>query len=204
MERWFVESKFAGIIKKVLYQLMQYRFKFSMWHIMPINERPYALEVYRTLNHYINKPGIFHNEPMVEVGCGLGDIIGSLRWRHGKIGLDLSANALEAARLIHPTVIFRKGTFNDIHCKNISCLIMINFVHAISYDELKKYIDEVLEKNRVEMFVLDTFRNNKKTEYKYSHDGNFLFSGKYKLFKRSQGFMASNGAKRYIEYWKVK
>ena len=54
------------------------------------------------------------------------------------------------------------------------------------------------------MFVLDTFRNNEGTEYKYSHDGNFLFNGMYKLLKRSHGFAASNGARRYIEYWKVK
>lgn len=204
MGRWFIESKSAGILKKLLYELLQYCFKFSKWHIMPINRRPYALEIYRTLSHYINKPGIFHNALIIEVGCGLGDIIGSLTWDYGKIGFDLSANVLKAARLIHPTVVFRKGTFNNIHYGNVSCLIMINFIHAISYEDLKKYIDEVLDKNKVEMFVLDTFRNNAGTEYTYSHDGNFLFDGKYKLYKRSQGFSASNGAKRYIEYWKAK
>lgn len=203
MEKWFIESKRAGIIKKLLYSLLQLKFKFSSWHIVPINQRPYALEIYMTLNSDMKRFKLPY-APIVEVGCGLGDIIGSLKWKCGKIGFDLSSNVLKGAKLLHPNVKFYKGTFENINCQNISCLIMVNFIHVISPDKLKKDIGQVLNKSKVEMFVFDTFRDNKGTEYVYSHDGNYLFDGKYKLIKRSRGFMAAHGAKRYIEYWKMK
>lgn len=203
MEEWLVESKYAGILKKLLYQLLRLTFKFSSWHIVPINERPYALEVYRTLNHYVEKFKLPY-APIVEVGCGLGDIIGSLRWKYGRIGFDRCPKVLKAARLLHPKIIFYEGTFKDVNCRKIRCLIMINFIHIIPPDKLKKDIENLLNKSQIEMFVLDTFRENMGTEYRYSHDGNYLFDGKYKLIKRSKGFLAAHGAKRYIEYWQVK
>ena len=81
---------------------------------------------------------------------------------------------------------------------------MVNFIHVIPPDKLKKSIEQILDKNKVEMFVLDTFRNNEGTEYIYSHDGNYLFNGRYKRIKRSKEFIVAHGAKRYIEYWKIK
>lgn len=203
MGEWLVTSKSAGTIKKYLYWLLQFRYKFSPWHIVPINERPYALEVYRTLNNYIEKHD-FPHAPIVEVGCGLGDIIGNLKWTYGRIGFDRCPEVLKAARLVHSKVIFCKGSFGDVNCHEIKCLIMINFIHVIPPYKLKEDIDQILSKCRVEMFVLDTFRSNIGTEYSYSHDGKYLFDGKYKLIKRSRGFMAAHGAKRYIEYWQIK
>ena len=203
MERWLMESEYAGIAKKKLYKILRSRFEFSEWHIVPINERPYALEVYKTLNHYIDRFD-FPYAPIVEVGCGLGDIISSLKWTYGKIGFDRCSKVLKAARLVHPNVIFYQGTFRDVNYREISCLIMINFIHTIPTDKLKEDINRILNKSKVEMFVLDTFRNNKGTEYTYSHDGNYLFDGKYKLIKRSKGFIAAHNAKRFIEYWKIK
>ena len=203
MSEWLIESRCAGTIKRILYSLLRLLFKFGSWHVVPINQRPYALEIYRTLNNYIEKIKL-HYVPIVEVGCGLGDIIGSLRWKYGKIGYDLSLNVLKGAELLHPDVIFHQGTFENVNCKNIRYLIMVNFIHVIPPDKLKKSIEQILDKNKVEMFVLDTFRNNEGTEYIYSHDGNYLFNGRYKRIKRSKEFIVAHGAKRYIEYWKIK
>lgn len=202
MEDWLVESKCAGTIKKILYRLLRFVYGFSSWHVIPINERPYALEVYRTLNNYIEKSK-FSNAPIVEVGCGLGDIIGNLKWTYGKIGYDRCPKVLKAARLLHPHIIFHEGTFKDVNYCKIRCMLMINFIHAIPPDKLKEDMERILNKSRIELFVLDTFRENTGTEYKYSHDGNYLFGGKYKLIKRSKAFLAAHGAKRYVEYWKI-
>lgn len=203
MEEWWIEGRCAGTIKKLLYRLLRFGFKFSVWHIVPINERPYALEVYKTLNTYIEKFEWPHM-PIVEVGCGLGDIIGSLKWTYGKIGLDRCPKVLRAARLLHPDIAFYEGSFKNVRCRKISCFIMINFIHIIPPDKLKEDIERILGSSKVEMFVYDTFRENMGTEYRYSHDGNYLFGGKYKLIKRSKGFIAAHNAKRYIEYWQVK
>ena len=51
------------------------------------------------------------------------------------------------------------------------------------------------------MFVLDTIKNSAKISYAYEHHGQYLLGEKYCLYKRSKGFKAAGGAKRYIEYW---
>lgn len=66
---------------------------------------------------------------------------------------------------------------------------------------MKKEINHILQDTEVRMFVIDTFRNNENTEYRYSHKGEYLFGKEYKLLKRSGGFSCAHGAKRYIEYW---
>lgn len=78
---------------------------------------------------------------------------------------------------------------------------MVGFIHVISYEELKVEIDEMMKKNNVRLFVIDTFRRNENTEYKYSHNGDELFGGKYRMIKKSRGFVAANNARRYIECW---
>lgn len=198
-----MESRKAGKIKKKIYQLLQRYYNFGTWHITPINDRPYALEIVRTLNRLIGRNKFSKSMPFVEVGCGLGEIIGSLRWKYQRTGYDISAEALYAGSLLYPKVQFCKGSFSDIAHGEINCLIMINFIHMIPHDRLKKEIDAVLKKNRVRMFVLDTFSENEGTEYEYSHDGKYLFDGKYKLARRSEGIACAHGAKRYIEYWRI-
>lgn len=203
MRQWWIESKKAGRIKKRIYRMLQRYYNFGSWHLTPINDRPYGLEVVRTLNKLISKNKFPQYMPFVEVGCGLGEIIGGVNWRYGKIGYDISAETLKAGAFLCPKVIFRKGSFADIDCGDINCLIMLNFIHMISYEKLKKEMDTVLEKNRVKLFVLDTFTNNEGTEYVYSHNGENLFGGRYKLARRSNGIPCAHGAKRYIEYWQI-
>lgn len=203
MRQWWIGSKKAGRTKKKIYQVMQRYYNFGSWHITPINDRPYALEVVQTLDKLISKNKFSKHLPFVEVGCGLGEIIGSLRWKYRKIGYDISDEVLKAGSLLYPKVKFCKGTFADIDHGDINCLIMLNFIHMIPYDKLKKEIDTVLKKNRVKLFILDTFSENEGTEYEYSHDGEYLFDGRYKLAKRSKAIPCAHGAKRYIEYWRL-
>lgn len=200
---WWIESKTAGRIKKKIYQMLQRYCGFGTWHVGPINNRPYGLEVVRTLNKLIDGNKFNRHLPFVEVGCGLGDIIGSLKWKYGKLGYDISEDVLKGGMILHPTVKFHKGTFNDIDCGAINCLIMVDFIHMIPYDRLKSEIDIVLKNNRVKMFVLDTFTDNEGTEYVYSHNGENLFNGRYKLARRSAGIPCAHGVKRYIEYWRI-
>lgn len=203
VRRWWIESKTAGKIKKKTYQLLQSYYGFGTWHVMPINNNPYGLEVVRTLNKLIDRNKFKQHFPFVEVGCGLGNIIGSLKWKYGKFGYDISTDVLKGGAVVHPSVKFYKGTFDDIDFGEINCVIMVGFIHLIPYDKLKKEIDIVLKKNRVKMFVMDTFTDNEGTDYVYSHNGEYLFGERYRLARRSEGFPCMHGAKRYIEYWQA-
>lgn len=202
--QWWMESVAAGKIKKKIYQILRQLYDFGAWHTEPINERPYAQEIVKMLNKRIDGNKFNKNAPIVEVGCGLGDIIGSIKWKYGKIGYDISEEVLKGASLLHPDIKFYNGTFADINCGEINCLIMVNFIHMIPCDKLKKNIDIVLKNNRVEMFVLDTITDNEGTVYEYSHNGKYLFNGKYKMVRKSEIFPCVQGAKRHIEYWRIR
>lgn len=201
VRQWWIESKNVGKVKKRIYQMLQWYCGFGTWHVEPINNRPYGLEIVRTLNKLIDRNIFNRHIPIVEVGCGLGDIISGIKWKYGKFGYDISTEVLKGGRILHPSVRFKNGTFDDIGCGEINCLIMVDFIHMIPHDKLKKKIDIVLKNNRVKMFVMDIFVDNEGTEYTYSHSGEYLFGEQYRLARRSKAILCAHGAKRYIEYW---
>lgn len=192
-------------IKRKIYCLLEKVYHFNPWHCDPAETRPYAVWII----HYLNKmivAGRIKQGNIIEVGCGLGDIIGSVSWKQGKKGYDLEKEVISAARWLHPRVQFQQGTFSDVKSdKNrISCLIMVDFIHTLSPEDLRENIQTMLENNTVDMFVLDTFSNTQGTVYKYSHDGQYLYGENYRLVKKSRSFEAANGARRYVEVWKRK
>lgn len=84
LKQWWIESKRAGLIKKKIYQIVQRYYGFGTWHAIPINEKPYNLETVRMLNKLIDKNKFNKHMPFVEVGCGVGEIIGNLKWKYEK------------------------------------------------------------------------------------------------------------------------
>lgn len=200
-QKWWISDPVAGNLKKIVYLLLQKIYLFDSWHLEPINFRPYAQEIVLRTEKYINQRNI---RCVVEVGGGLGDIIGNInapRKKCKKIGIDKEHSVVKAARLLHPSVMFLQGSFERCVSKDDICLIMVNFIHKIPKDELKEEMQRVLSENRVKLVIMDTFSRNKRTCYIYSHSGEDLFDGKYKCIRRSRAFAAANGARRYVEYW---
>lgn len=103
--------------------------------------------------------------------------------------------------MLHPSVVFWQGSFDKVINQDESCLIMVNFIHRIPQEELREEMQQVLLKNNVKLIVLDTFSRNENTVYEHSHCGVELFGGKYRRIRKSRGFTATQGARRYIEYW---
>lgn len=199
MIKKYYTSKKVGKLKRKIFKLLQKLYGFNEWHIEPVNFRPYALSIINNLSKNKN------NLPIVELGCGLGEIIGAIDKRNEKYGYDISNSVLKVAKILQPKVEFKNGSFQNVEIGKIGCFIMVNFIHCINPKELKENINSILKENDVEMFVIDVIRNSTRSMYKYEHDGNYLFDKKYFLQKRSKGFQAAGGARRYIEYWiKVK
>lgn len=198
---WISDARIGNIKRKVLF-ILKKRYQFAEWHLAPINDRPYAREVVRSVQEYADKGKI---NSIVEIGCGLGSIVGNIKVKRSKlgkrIGVDISDSSLRAARLLHPFVTFVKGTFHTISVGQVDCLIMVNFIHRIPEERLRREMRSFLSRNKVDLIVLDTFKRNDNTEYLYSHNGEYLFEGNYRLAKRSKSFSVAHGAKRYIEYW---
>lgn len=200
LKYFWIKNRVIGKGKKVFYMVLCKIYGFDKWHIYPINEKPYAVDMLSTVNDMIKKENIQGNT-IVEIGCGKGDLVGNIKWGGKKYGYDLSENVLRAGRFLHPKTQFIVGTFEDVNIGDISICIMTNFIHTISYDDLKSSVRNLLEKNNIYMFIFDTFSNREGTEYEYSHDGNYLFDGKYRMLKKSGKYVVAHGALRQIEYW---
>lgn len=198
--KFWITDKRVGNLKRRILSLLQKRYHFSDWHLIPINERPYAREVVRYVQRYMDKNN--RQQVIVEIGCGLGSIIGNISTCGKRIGVDLDSRSIRTARVLHPFIEFMNGSFEDVNLKKIDCLIMVNFIHTIPQEELINKMQILLAKAQIDLIVFDTFKNSRGTEYLYSHKGEDLFGGKYKLHRRSRGFAAAHGARRYIEYWK--
>ena len=63
----------------ILYNYFLYKiFGFGEWHLIPYEDKEYAQDVVQQLNKYLE--GINEDVYIVEVGCGLGDIIKRIKF----------------------------------------------------------------------------------------------------------------------------
>lgn len=202
LRKWWISDHIVGECKQRIYTMLQKIYLFDVWHLGPINYKPYAWDIVFTAEKYIDEHGIQY---VVEIGCGLGDVISNIKpvlnRKCKKIGIDRESSVIKAAKLLHPSITFLHGSFSRCRNKARVCLIMVNFIHMIPEEELKKEMKRLLSRNNVDLVILDTFSRNKNTEYFYSHSGEELFDGKYTCIRKSKAFPAAHSAKRYIEYW---
>lgn len=198
---WISDLKIAEYKRKVNC-IVQKRYSFADWHLDSINNRPYAQEVVMSIQRYIDTNGVYR---VIEVGCGLGDIIGNIRTgrKCKKIGIDSDSAVVKAATILHPSVEFCQGSFRDIAicASGGNCLIMVDFIHTISEEDLKAKIENVINTGKIDLVVFDTFAKYENTVYQYSHRGEYLLGNGYRCIRKSKGFAAAQGARRYIEYW---
>lgn len=200
----WITSFIIGRFKRIILMILRPFFKFGEWHTSPINERTYAINVVQKINELLDDGDVGEHQ-IVEVGCGLGGIIGNINYSaKKKKGYDINLYNLRMARLLHPLIEFKYGTFSDVNMitGKIDCLIMVDFIHMISEEKMKNDILKLLKINEVKYFMMDTFIHNENTEYIYSHNGKYIFGECYCMVYKSEEFIAAHGAKRYIELWK--
>ena len=167
-----------GLLKRPYYWFLQRLFHFDKWHTMPIEHRPYALELCRYINELIEKERL---ENVVEIGCGLGEILARIKVGQ-RIGFDVEENVIRACRAINKTIEFHTGTFGDVRGLAIDVLIAVNFIHNIAPNELQQQFTEVLLNNKVKFIVVDS------VAYKYFHDFGRLFGDRCEKVWQSREF----------------
>ena len=185
--------------RKRLYKVLQKIFKFDKWHISSIKERDYAMYLVKYIND--NLYDLAYSKKIIEVGCGLGDIISSVKIKNTeKIGYDLSAKVIRIAKIIHPNCKFNVGSFNEINNEKIAVLIAVNFLHGFDEHTIEEWFNYVIQNNDINMIVVDKVRT---PPYEYSHDYEVLFNKMgYRLFHKSHGFFAWEWSRRHILIFK--
>lgn len=170
---------------------------FDKWHLNSLNERFYALPTINRINEMLHRENPVG--AVIEVGCGLGDIISAIRWRD-KMGYDIDKRAIWAARILHPLTPFRAGTFDAVRGKKVAVLIALNFLHRINDEDCRRYFRELVHDNQVERIIVDAVQN---PPYQYAHNYEKFF-GKlgYTLEYRSRGYIAYKRSIRRILYFR--
>jgi SAM-dependent methyltransferase len=154
-----------------------YLFRFDRWHVSSLGERRYAQDIIAYLN---SLPDSQRNR-IVEIGCGLGDLIRNVNFKN-KYGLDCDIHALKAARFLSflqmkHGISFVYSVFPDTHLDGYyDTIIMVNWIHNIPPDILKGKIKEYFSQHLVKNgnLVIDTVQSS---GYKYNHSIDYLVSG---------------------------
>lgn len=194
-ESWIYDEKWIGI-KTLCRKCLHIVYRFDPWHVSPINQKEYGRYLIKVLGK-MKRKGV-----LVEVGCGLGDVIGNIRINGSKrYGFDISLEAIKCATLLYPNVIFEQGSIDDVRIGKIHVLIMVNWCQGIDKQTISSWIKTLLDNNTVDLFVVDRFYM-KSASYPFCHDWGEILGDDYSLLHRSRGFNAAEDNRRYIEFWK--
>ena len=148
-------------------------FGFDRWHASaPYSCRPYKELVVELANAL--KPSI-----VVEVGCGLGDIISRVN-AVDLFGIDSDLRVIRAARFLHRGRGF--WIHDDGNCiqrvvpqeRTIDCLIMVNWIHNLSPERLSELLLPLLPRTRY--LILDAIDADGPNSYRHKHDFGFLLA----------------------------
>ena len=164
------------LLFKISRKLLQLRFGFDKWHISPLAERPYAIDIISYCNNRKER------DKFAEIGCGLGDIIRNVDYRT-RNGFDNDEKVLRAARTLpvvnrkNSTVIFGEFNFPDSKLTGqYDVITMVNWIHHIQPATLKKYIEQYFayNLNADGEIIIDTVQDK---AYRYNHNIAFLTEG---------------------------
>jgi SAM-dependent methyltransferase len=169
-----VERIWLGALRQV--------FRFDAWHA----SAPYACRPYK--KSVIDLANSVHPSTVVEVGCGLGDIVSRVQAKN-RYGLDLDARVIRAARFLHPLgIVWTACAAAELDAQIvpvalIDCLIMVNWIHNLTSEELAAMLVPLL--SRVRFLIVDAVDENAPASYRTKHDFAFLI-GKATLLSSSR------------------
>jgi SAM-dependent methyltransferase len=156
----FIEGLWLTILRRV--------FKFHPWHVeAPASARPYRQTVAELVNG-------LDPRSVVEVGCGLGFVLRLIDAPY-RFGYDLDEGAIRAAKFLHGREIsFVCGDLTAVSQPHIDVLILVNWIHEISPEELMRLIEPLL--SCTDYLVLDAIDPDESSGYRFKHDFAFLGS----------------------------
>jgi SAM-dependent methyltransferase len=140
--------------------MLRWVFGFDLWHVNRIGDRPYALRVIS----YLNGLPSDRRGRVVEIGCGLGDILRRLRFRE-RLGLDADPAVLRAARVLagvsRDRPRFASFSFPNRLDRRYDAIVMVNWPHLVEEDQLRPhlaaYVGDNLSPDGV--LILDTVQD---------------------------------------------
>lgn len=183
----FLQSAFAALFNLILQKI----YRFDPWHVSGnYFSRPYKARVVALAE--ARRPTV-----VVEIGVGLGDIIGRVHAAR-RAGLDLDFNVIRAARHCVPkAVVLAQANFllpetviealKAQHIEAIDCLILVNWIHMIGIAEIAATLDRVASFIPVRYVLVDAIKSGT-PGYRHHHDaGDFKRLGQIEEITEGDG-----------------
>ncbi|MFK7696940.1 class I SAM-dependent methyltransferase [Paenibacillus sp. HJGM_3] len=171
-----------GLFRMIHLKKLRKKYNFEEWHTSPKEFRPYTLDLIKYINDRISMGTV-----VVEIGCGLGEIISNIRC-NARYGLDISPRVIQAAIKMdqsnkNPKVVYRLGTFEDIQNLDIEYLIAVNFTQSIDSQSLRDSFAKICNNNNINNIIVDDVPN-----YKFIHDFDTILPSTFKLTYTSKPY----------------
>lgn len=158
---------------KVIRHTLRFLTGFDKWHVSPLGERPYAIDIINYCNSQDNR------DYFAEIGCGLGDIVRNVRYIN-RVGYDMDKKVLIAARMFpvkggkKKNVVFKEFHFPDSQLiGKLNVLVLVNWIHHIEPvplgNKIKQYFNDNISPNGC--LIIDTVQD---PAYRYNHSIEFL------------------------------
>lgn len=182
----------VGLIKREKYKKLQKQYQFDEWHISPYELREYI----QSVKKYIEDN---HAEVVVDIGCGLGELLRHLPDVKLKIGYDYSKEVLQAAESLsrrEQNISYHIGSFPDVHVENkIDFLVTLGFMHGSREDTWVSAYHAVTAANDISNIIVDVIPPRDGVGYWL--DFSKVLPKEYTLAERMGPFLSG----RYIEIY---
>jgi 2-polyprenyl-3-methyl-5-hydroxy-6-metoxy-1,4-benzoquinol methylase len=170
-------------------------FKFNKWHFRSTYYcSPYKKNVVDIINRNISNSDI-----LVEVGCGIGEIIRRINCKT-RIGIDRSKKVINAAKFYNrkEDIEFISGSFNSIN-STFDHILLLNFTHEIPKKKLIKILKKIIAKHNPKTIFIDSYHNNYFKHLRH-HDFTKIFST-FKVYMLKEKKLIGDG-KRFLYVFK--
>ena len=122
-------------------------------------------------------------EIVIEIGCGLGDILKQLANIKLRVGCDIDERVIKAAKIknVHNNIIFysdlKRISPSTFKHKTVT-LVCVNWLHELSSEELTKFFDEVCRVVEPNTIIVDSIieNNNHRTRHNFGFLKNHSFA----------------------------
>lgn len=153
-----LRNTILGMFQASRYYLLYRRYHFEGWHwCSPFYWKPYKKQVVQMVND-------LRPRSVVEIGCGLGEIIARIK-SDKKIGGDIDNAVIQSARSLYPHIAFVHGGLEIIKdIKNVDVVICINWPHSLPSSQFIAMVDDYCKGGNVGCLLIDTVNRRLSSE----------------------------------------